>query len=273
MYRDFRNPNYSNPHQILPPVTVITVSRRPELIVRCVESVRHQDYEGPLSQLVLADGDRGVKGAILDSGLKGVDCETVARSAHDVDGPTRLGHLRNEAVRQASGDFVVFLDDDNEWEPNHLSSLVACLREGWDVAHSHRQLYCADGSPYLIEEFPWGRDARTRKAIYAYCVEMGVMTRGSHVMRDFLEMRFSWVDLGEWILPRELLLQEPFETSFGLWDWHQIDVEDRGLGRAIFESGLSATSTDLPTLRYYLGGYTNNDQTTGVRWMAPVGDR
>jgi len=253
-----------------PPVAVVTVTRRPNVLRRCLASVNAQDYQGTLRHVILSDACPNVARTIEESGGRvSVEYDDVPRDNDDSDGPGRLGYLRNAAVAKAGSDHVVFLDDDNEWEGDHVSSLVDCINGGWDIAHSQRQLFLHDGEPYLIEEFPWGRDERTRRAVYAYCLEAGIMSRGSHIMRDRLEMRFSWVDLGEWIFPPGFLLDHPFQTTFGAWEWFHIDVEDRALPRAVFDSGLSVTCTEKPTLRYYLGGYTNNYGERDIRWQPP----
>jgi len=138
------------------------------------------------------------------------------------------------------------------------------------AAHSWRLLFQADGRPYLTPEFPWGRDPETRRRIYRDCVDAGVMSPGSNVVRDRLDMASTWVDLGEWLLPRAFLLAHPFETRFDEWDWFNIHVEDRHLPSAVAESGMAVAPTQLPTLHYYLGGYTNNtSSTSGLRWARP----
>jgi glycosyltransferase involved in cell wall biosynthesis len=196
------------------------------------------------------------------------------RGPGDNDGPTRLAALRNIGVRRAGQQYIAFLDDDNAWEPHHLESLWSAIRaSGADIAHSQRRLFEADGRPYTREEFPWGRDALTRRAIYAYCLEAGIMSPRSDIVRDRLEMRFTWVDLGEWLFPPSFLEQHPFETQYDAWEWFNITVEDKDLPRAIFQSGLRVVATEEPTLHYYLGGYTNTFEGNGVVWRNPQGDQ
>jgi hypothetical protein len=221
--------------------------------------------------VVVVDGDPRVSQAIDDEGSSyPLEVIFVPRSAGDADGPARLAVLRNLAAEAAGAGFVAFHDDDNTWEADHLSSLWHTrIDEGVHIVHSERKVFESNGEPYLRPEFPWGRDVSTRRAIYAYCLEAGIMEGGSNVMRDRFEMRFTWIDIGEWLFPPGFLIEYPFQTSYTAWDWYNISVEDRELPRTIYESGLRVASTRKATLNYYLGGYTNVYEGDGLVWRRP----
>lgn len=253
-----------------PQITVITVTRRPEYLSRFTESVRQQTYQGPVRHLIVIDDKPEVLKLSRSLGMPPDNVVLIPRQETDRDGPGRLSALRNLAVSMAGPTWLAFLDDDNLWEPEHLETLwTAITEQGADIAHSQRQLFEEDGRPYLREEFPWGRDEATRRAIYAYCLEAGIMSRRSNVVRDRLEMRFTWVDLGEWLFPPGFLIAHPFETDYGPWEWFNITVEDKALPKAIYTSGLRVVGTQQPTLHYYLGGYTNTFEGDGVIWHEP----
>jgi glycosyltransferase involved in cell wall biosynthesis len=256
-----------------PLITVLTVTRRIETLDRCIDSVQRQEYDGPILHQFVVDGNEDIVSYLTERSLSSrvpICWSFVPRSSDDADGPARLAVLRNTVVKLAESDYVAFLDDDNRWEPGHLQALWSIITaEGVDIAHSERQLFHNDGSPYLTAEFPWGRDEVSRRAIYAYCLEAGVMERGSNVVHDRFEMRFTWIDLGEWLFRRDFLIANPFETRYSLWDWYNLNVEDQSLPRAIFESGLSVASTKQATLHYFLGGYTTKFEGDGVVWRRP----
>ena len=254
-------------------VTVLTVTRRPQCVPRFIESIAGQDFDGIVRHVVVIDGNPQVRQAIDDEGSPyPLEVIYVPRSASDEDGPARLAVLRNLAAEAAGAGFVAFHDDDNTWAVDHLSSLWQTrIDEDADMVHSERKVFESNGEPYLRPEFPWGRDVSTRRAIYAYCLEAGIMERGSNVMHDRFEMRFTWIDLGEWLFPSMFLTEHPFQTSYSTWDWYNISVEDQELPRAIYESGLRVTSTRKATLNYYLGGYTNLYEGDGLIWRCPDG--
>jgi glycosyltransferase involved in cell wall biosynthesis len=253
-----------------PLITVMTVTRRAEQLSRCLRSVRAQDYRGPVRHLLVVDANEDCRAVAREEGVSDDDIVYQARGPEDVDGPVRLAALRNLIAELAGDCWMTFIDDDNQWEPSHLRSLWSTVAENSaDLAHSQRLMFEADGSPYLREEFPWGRDDATRKAVYTYCIAAGIMSPGSNVMRDRLGMRFTWVDLGEWLFPPGFLAANPFNTRYDAWDWNEIAVEDRDLPRAVHNSGMKVAATGQPTLHYFMGGYTNSAEGASVYWRKP----
>lgn len=253
-----------------PLITVMTVTRRAEQLSRCLRSVRAQDYLGPVRHLLVVDDNEDCRAVAREEGVADDDIVYQARGPEDVDGPVRLAGLRNLIVELAGDCWMTFIDDDNQWEPHHLRSLWATVADSSaDLAYSQRLVFEADGSPYLREEFPWGRDDATRKAVYTYCIAAGIMSPGSNVMRDRLGMRFTWVDLGEWLFPPGFLAANPFNTRYDAWDWNEIAVEDRDLPRAVHNSGMKVAATGQPTLHYFMGGYTNSAEGASVYWRKP----
>jgi len=247
-------------------ITVLTVTRRPQHVPRYIESIAAQDFDSIMRHVVVVvvvvDGDPRVRKAIDDEGSPyPLEVIFVPRSASDEDGPARLAVLRNLAADAAGAGFVAFHDDDNTWEADHLSSLWQTrIDERADIVHSERKVFESNGEPYLRPEFPWGRDVATRRAIYAYCLEAGIMERGSNVMHDRFEMRFTWIDLGEWLFPSAFLIEHPFQERYTAWDWYNISVEDRELPRAIYESGLRVASTRRATYRHRPAATQSFDQ-------------
>jgi glycosyltransferase involved in cell wall biosynthesis len=255
------------------PLSVLTVTRRTATLPRCLASVAAQDHTGPIEHLIVIDDQPEVRELLHSTDLRpGTEIRYASRGPSDVDGPDRLARLRNLAVESARNPFIVFLDDDNAWEPDHLSSLSATLTgTGAAIAHSERKMFLGDGAPYAIPEFPWCRDPSQRREIYRTYTELGIVTPGSNVFRDRLRMPYSCVDLGEWLLPRDFLKEHPFEGTYSTDDWQAIVVEDGKLAEEIKASGLPVESTHRPTLHYYLGGYSNNFQeSASIYWQRPA---
>jgi glycosyltransferase involved in cell wall biosynthesis len=107
-----------------PAVSVIVCTHnRPHMLARALESVLRQDF-------------RDYEVVVVDDGSE-PPAEVPARGA----GPVRLivaryggvGAARAAGLKAARGPFIAYCDDDDEWAPNHLASLMHYLREHPDV--------------------------------------------------------------------------------------------------------------------------------------------
>ncbi|WP_344121230.1 glycosyltransferase family 2 protein [Streptomyces blastmyceticus] len=248
-------------------VTVVTITRtRPGLLARALDSVREQRLDAPFEHLVVIDDCHDTYLSLREREPlpAGVGWILAGRGPGDVSGPGRSSRLRNMAVRVSRAPWIAFLDDDNTWEPDHLAGLLECAaRTGHRAVHSHLKMFNKDGSPYLEQRDPWARDPAQGRAEYARMRARGVVEPGSCVRRD----RFDppgvpdpvvSVDTGEWLLARELLLEVPFTDDFDARDEAELIGEDDKLARSLRERGEPVSCTGRPTLRYHLGGYSND---------------
>lgn len=103
-----------------PSVTVVVPTRdRPEMVRRAVDSVLAQDYPGPLEVTVVFDGtDR-------DRSLE-QDGERPVRTISNARKPGLAG-ARNTGIQESEAGLVAFLDDDDHWLPEKLSTQVRAL--------------------------------------------------------------------------------------------------------------------------------------------------
>jgi len=108
-----------------PPVVsvVIPTYRRPALLTRAIASVLAQT-SGDLEVLVVDDGPSD-------------PAADVVRRAGDVrlrylrhDATRGAGAARNTGLRDARGEFVAFLDDDDTWLPSKLARQLECFAGG-----------------------------------------------------------------------------------------------------------------------------------------------
>ncbi len=247
-------------------ITVITVTRdRLHLLKRAIESVQRQDHDGSIKHLIIIDDCSRTK-TFLESSYDlcaEIEWHWISRNPWEVSGPGRLAKLRNYAVDAANTKWISFLDDDNEFESNHLSSLVACARHTkCEAIHSYRRLFCQDGTPYLEQRWPWSRDRTEGIRIYQELCLKGVLQPGSNIERDRCDPLgypdpTRIVDTGEWLLARKLLLSFPFCEEYTYDDWINITTEDDKLLQTLVEEQIPIVCTEKPTLKYYLGGYSN----------------
>lgn len=266
-------------------ITLVTVTRgRPELLRRCIQNVREQDFAGPLTHLIVVDDDEDYRPLADETRDRAhpdhpaLTWHFATRSPGDRSGPPVLARLRNEAVRLAETPLVGFLDDDNLLERHHLSSLVKCMRmTGSPAVHSQRRLVHQDGLPYLDQLSPWKRNIAEAGARYAELRRHCVYVPRSNVIRDQVHPkdqadRIQMVDTSEWLFERSLLLGIPFTEDYDHEDWHNVTGEDNKLLASLVAAGVPIASSHMPTLCYTLGGYSNShrdqtrDQTTEGTW-------
>lgn len=266
-------------------ITVITLTRaRPKLLRRAIRSVRSQDYAGDIEHLIVVDdcGDtaemlRGVD----DLPRRRLTTRFEARAPGDVPEGSpgigavypRIARLLNRAVGLADSRWIAFLDDDNEYEPDHLGSLMDCaLETGCSAVHSFRKIFNADGTPYLERRFPWVPDPEEGARIYELLCSRDVWVRGSNILKDRAEpmgadFRNSTVisssdpvllvDTSVWLVARSLLRRCPIPEEFSEQDIRDRTAPDDKFLEVLLREGVPIATSERPTLRYYLGGISN----------------
>ena len=250
-----------------PAITVITLTHnRVALLMQAIESVRRQTYSGPLNHLVLIDNCETTQAALegataLPQGLNWIACSD---EGADRPIPARVAGLRNRGVALADTPLVAFLDDDNEWEPDHLATLAACHQStGCPAVHSYLRLFWPDGRPYVEARLPWARDDQEGHTGWRRMVRLGVFKPGSNIVRDRVDPLGTpdpvrSVDMGAWLFERELLLNHPFPMEYDEADWAQVTTEDDKLLDILVRERVPIAASGHATLRYRLGGYSNN---------------
>ena len=125
-----------------PSVSVIIPTRdRPALLLRTLESIRAQRYEGEIECIVVFDQADHETLPSLETGP-----HMTIRATPNARSPGLSG-ARNTGILAAQGDLVAFCDDDDEWLPNKLSVQTDLLRtraattasSGIYVCHGHRE--------------------------------------------------------------------------------------------------------------------------------------
>jgi glycosyltransferase involved in cell wall biosynthesis len=163
--------------------------------VRSVLAQTHQRVE----LIVVDDGSTDRSAAVL-TGLASAHLDRIRLLRSERVGPYPA---RNLALKQAQGDFVAFLDADDWWLPQTLSSLLAGLRAadadiaycGWQnvgegvVANPYvPPAYEADDPvAHFVRSCPW--------PIHAALVRRGIVER----LGGFSERRFASMDYDFWL--------------------------------------------------------------------------
>mgnify|MGYP003339472425 FL=1 len=129
-----------------PLVTIITPTTGTKHLEKCVDSVAKQTYNN-IQHLVVVDGKEHRK-------------KVEQQIHHDVDLlvlPYNTGHsqynghhIYGASTFLCNGDYIIFLDEDNWLEPNHVESLVDVIGENsW--AYSLRKIVDSEGK-YLCND-------------------------------------------------------------------------------------------------------------------------
>jgi glycosyltransferase involved in cell wall biosynthesis len=101
---------------------VIPTRDRPELLQRAIQSVRQQDYPGPVRIVVVFDRSEP---DLLLATTDGVPVMVVANWR-----TPGLAGARNTGILALDSDLVAFCDDDDRWDRRKLSRQVAALGGG-----------------------------------------------------------------------------------------------------------------------------------------------
>lgn len=207
------------------PVSVVIPTRnRPELVVKAVESAFGQAF-GNLEVIVVIDGEDSLTRNALD-----VFCDARLRV---ISLPVNVGgaEARNIGVRAARGEWVAFLDDDDEWLPHKLSRQMEAARQSqaaWPIIST--QMIVRTPAYELIGPL---RSYEPEKSISEFLFCRKSLRDGPFAMQT-----------STLIMRRELMLAIPFRSGLRRhqdWDW---------LLRAERNPGVEFTVIDEPLVIY-----------------------
>lgn len=253
-------------------LTAIVVTRnRVVLLRRALQSLRTQNV-GKINILVIVDDCDSTADFLALGGKDKFHPHVLkwvykARTPKDRTGPIRLAALRNFALSAVKTEFCCFLDDDNQLEPEHYSRLLECM-PGHHAAHSWRSLWTRAGAPFpIVDKHPWCRDPELASNLFMQYRNAGIYEANSNVVRDQVVLGCraqSMVDTSEWMFRSEFLQKIGFEAKYTAEDWETSRCEDSKLLDKIVELGIKVPSTKSATLRYHMGGYSNEWSTEGA---------
>ena len=195
--------------------TVIPTYRRPESLAAAVRSALAQTVSD--QRVIVVDDGGGLSELPDDPRLVAV---SLARNT------AVLGVVRNVGIRLADSEFVAFLDDDNEWEPEHLETALHALRgvdgkggkragtgggrqrsggRDRDDGRPGRSRRLAGVYTALRRVFPDGRELDVLSVPFdrKLAREEGFLDANGFVARRSRALRFSRLRRDRGVLPRE----------------------------------------------------------------------
>ena len=124
-------------------VAVVTPTIGSEHLAECVASVQNQSYEN-LTHYIFIDGDKEHGNKVWYQLEDATKVKTI-RLEENV-GRGWYGHRVYAACSfLVNADIICYLDEDNWFDPNHVSSLVSEIENGSDWAYSLRRIYDKNG--------------------------------------------------------------------------------------------------------------------------------
>lgn len=177
---------------------VVPTYNRPEKLRRAVETVRAQTYR-PIELVVVDDhSTEPAADALEDVDLSDISL-TVIRHEQNRGGNA----ARNTGIREATGEFLAFLDDDDRWEPEKIQRQVETVQSSPDsvgLVYTGARYVYDDGERVICNDL----SGAVTRAIFegASIAEFSaVMVRASVIEAAGLpDERFpSWQDQ-EWFL-------------------------------------------------------------------------
>lgn len=262
-------------------ISVITVTRikgRESSLLRCVSSVALQDYSGEVEYILVIDEEKldshfGGKLYAHNPRLRVVEVNTSRYTAdfQPFYSVSRIGFLRNIGIEHCNGTYIGYLDDDNAFCANHLSSLAALLESNseTDIAYSWRYLFWADGSPFVQDRYPWTPNARLAHSkerlsehIYNELVAAGIRIAGRNLQRDTVltiggEPVYT-VDTSEMLVRANVHESHKWVTRFTWREMVSDYSDDYAFVKNCHESGVLFACSGQATLEYYFGGVSNS---------------
>lgn len=199
-----------------PLISVIVCTRnRHAILARALESVLAQDLKR-FEVIVVDDGsDLTVQ---LPASHR--DRVRLIRTEH-----RGVGSARSQGLNVARGQFIAYCDDDDEWEPNHLSILVKYLLEHPDV-----DLVYADSA--------WVQEGVTPSVAYSFDYDSALLSEANYIFAGDVVHRASaagkvggfdpalqaYEDWDLWLRMSEMCAPRHLPVVLGSHRWHEACV-------------------------------------------------
>ena len=241
-------------------VAVVTPTiGKPELI-DCVKSVADQTYEN-LTHYVFADGiEHFVKVRSVTDKYDNVKLIELEENV----GKGWYGHRVYSACSfLVNADIIVYLDEDNWYEPEHVESIVTKIQEGNDWVYSLRKIYDKDRN-FICED---NCESLGKWPIFHSDQHHHIDTSSFGVRRDVaVHIGHAWY--GQWGADRQFF--SALKHHFTKWDCtnsytscYRLDGNEGSVTKEFFEQGNKINKEK------YNGKFPWLDKTEKIQTIGP----
>ena len=188
---------------------IICTYQRAHLIHRALESLvlqQERDWEA----IIVDDGSTDDTESVVQKYIDGDERFRYFRNDH-----AGVARSRNSGIAQAKGLFVTFLDSDDEYRADHLSSRREMLLSNTDVQLLHG----------------------------------GVEIIGDAMVRDRFDPE-QWIHLDECVIGGTFVVRRDVFTNVGMFS-ELVYGDDADFFERVASSGVMIARTDHPSYRYY----------------------
>jgi|AntRauMFilla1563_2_1112583.scaffolds.fasta_scaffold01332_2 glycosyltransferase involved in cell wall biosynthesis len=169
-------------------ISTITANRR-SFFPHTIRNVLQQDREQfDIEWVIVEDGDESVQDLISH-----LDFVTYKR----LDGKNSVGEKRNIANSMSSGDFILFLDDDNYAFPHRLRTSVNSLMESNLPMAGSSDMLILDAANW--EVFQVGPFSEMHATLGTWCIRREILDRTQFNPADFKGEEVSFTK--NWTIP------------------------------------------------------------------------
>jgi GT2 family glycosyltransferase len=189
---------------------IVRTKDRPKLLKRAIESIGNQTY-------------RPIEVVIVNDGGCDLDVEELRRILADIplnyirlEKNTGRAYAGNVGIEHATGDYIGFLDDDDEFYPEHVSTLIDLLeRTDYRVAYTDSEIvryYFDKGvDEFLVEDryVLFSEDFSYEKLLLGNYIPLTCLLFDSSLLRD-LNFDESFDLYEDWDLLIRVAQKAPF---------------------------------------------------------------
>lgn len=222
-------------------VTVITPTTGTKYLDYCLASVSNQTYKN-LQHFVVADGSQYEEKT--KNILQPYKNKTFLTLPENTGAGGYNGHrIYGSIPYLVNSDYVMFLDEDNWLDPDHVESLVNVLQEGNDWAFSLRKIYDGDGNFICNDD----------------CENLGLWP-------TCISDQELFVDVGAYFLPTAIAIQiSPLWYRRARHPDEQPEV-DRIIMQILLQYGFKYNTNGKYTLNYRVGNRNDSVQKEFFLW-------